>query len=164
MSQRCEGASAGRLLAAGAVAGAAGTMALNAVSYLDMALRGRGSSNVPADTASRIAGTVGVDFGAGATGNNRASAVGALLGSVVGVSVTVMYGVVRAMVSRDLPLLPAAAALGAAAMVASDLPAAATGATKPTTWGASGWASDAVPHLAYGLAAAATFDLVANRE
>ena len=34
----------------GAVAGAMGTAALNAVTYLDMAVRGRPSSQVPAHT------------------------------------------------------------------------------------------------------------------
>jgi len=28
----------------------------------------------------------------------------------------------------------------------------------PTTWGLSGWASDAIPHLIYGLVTASTYE------
>ncbi|MGI8900330.1 MAG: hypothetical protein ACR2HA_05280 [Nocardioides sp.] len=39
--------SVGRSVLAGVAAGAAGTTALNAVTYLDMAIRGRGTSSTP---------------------------------------------------------------------------------------------------------------------
>src|SRR3954462_14202829 len=39
----------------GAAAGAAATTALNAVTYLDMAVRGRGSSSTPEDTVEALA-------------------------------------------------------------------------------------------------------------
>ena len=32
--------------------------------------------------------------------------------------------------------------------------------TDPTTWGVSGWLSDLVPHMAYGMVAAATLELI----
>jgi len=38
----------------GAAAGAAGTTALNAVTYLDMVLRGRGTSSTPEDTVEKL--------------------------------------------------------------------------------------------------------------
>jgi hypothetical protein len=57
----------------------------------------------------------------------------------------------------------AAAGLGLAAMAASDLPATALGVTDPRTWGAAGWASDLLPHLAYGLATAAVYEALAGR-
>jgi hypothetical protein len=34
----------------------------------------------------------------------------------------------------------------------------AMGITDPRTWGTTGWISDLVPHLAYGLATAAAFE------
>jgi hypothetical protein len=37
-------------------------------------------------------------------------------------------------------------------MAATDLPMARIGLTDPDTWSAADWASDALPHLAYGLA------------
>ena len=36
-------------------------------------------------------------------------------------------------------------------MAGSDVPAVATGATDPKTWGTSGWLADIVPHAIYGL-------------
>jgi hypothetical protein len=36
-------------------------------------------------------------------------------------------------------------------MAASDLPATALGLTDPRSWGAAGWMSDLLPHLAYGI-------------
>jgi hypothetical protein len=47
-------------------------------------------------------------------------------------------------------------------MAASDVPIAATGASDPRTWGVSGWLSDLIPHLVYGLVTAATFDAIAG--
>jgi hypothetical protein len=148
-----------RRLAAGAVAGSAGTMALNVVTYLDMLVRARPASGVPSTTASRLADAAGIRLGDGSTAGNRASALGGLLGNIAGLSVAVGYGLLRRFVRRP-PLLPAAVALGAAAMAASDTPAARTGATDPRTWGASGWLSDIVPHLVYGLATVASYEAV----
>ena len=33
----------------------------------------------------------------------------------------------------------------------------------PRTWGAAGWVSDVLPHLAYGLAAATAYEALAGR-
>ena len=44
----------GGWLARGALAGAAGTTALNTVTYLDMAVRGRGASSTPEDTVVKV--------------------------------------------------------------------------------------------------------------
>src|SRR4051794_13932805 len=51
-----------RSILIGTAAGAVGTCALNVVTYLDMTLRGRPSSDVPAQTAGKIAAAVGVDL------------------------------------------------------------------------------------------------------
>jgi hypothetical protein len=48
-------------------------------------------------------------------------------------------------------------------MAASDLPAAALRVTDPRTWGAAGWVSDLLSHLAYGLATATVYEALAGR-
>ncbi len=50
------------------------------------------------------------------------------------------------------------ATLAFAAMAGSDVPAAALGATDPTTWPASSWAMDLGFHLPYGLATAVAYE------
>lgn len=52
----------------------------------------------------------------------------------------------------------AAVGLGVAAMAGSDVPIAALGISDPRTRGASGWATDIVPHLAYGIFTALACD------
>lgn len=146
-------------LMAGAIAGSAGTTALNVVSYVDMLVRARPASEVPAQTAARLADTAGIRLGNGSAAGNRASALGGLLGNMAGLSVAVGYGLARRFVRRPA-LLSAAAALGAAAMAVSDTPATVTGATRPSQWGASGWVSDIVPHLVYGLVTVVTYEAV----
>jgi hypothetical protein len=86
-----------------------------------------------------------------------------LFGYGVGLGGGAAYGLLRS--RHPAPLRPraAAAALGLAAMTASDLPATALGVTHPRTWGAAGWASDLLPHLAYGLAAASVYEALADR-
>jgi hypothetical protein len=43
-------------------------------------------------------------------------------------------------------------------MAASDASSALLGTTDPRTWSPADWASDLLPHLAYGAAAVAAFD------
>jgi hypothetical protein len=73
---------------AGLLAGAAGTTALNAATYADMALRGRPPSQVPEQVVDRL----GLPLGEGAAASNRRQAVAALLGIGVGVGVGAAYG------------------------------------------------------------------------
>lgn len=150
----------GRLIA-GLAAGAAGTAALNVLTYMDMAARGRPSSTVPAELAERLAQRASVDLAAGlAPGDpveNRKQGVGALLGYLTGLGVGLGYGVFRTGFKRPSSLL-AGTLLGLVAMAASDVPATVLGVTSPSTWGASGWASDLFPHLAYGLTTAVVFE------
>jgi hypothetical protein len=142
---------------AGAAGGAAGVTALNAVTYADMALRGRSSSGLPERTVGTIADKAGVSLGGeDEAASNRRQSLGALLGLGVGIGVGAGYGLVR---SRfRVPRVPAAVGLGVAASVASEGPATAMGLTDPRTWGAAGWASDLVPHLAYGAVTALLCD------
>lgn len=148
----------------GVIAGAAGTMALDVTTYLDMALRARPASQVPAQVAGTLAERVGLDLspdGDGQAARNRRGGLGALLGYGVGVGVGAAYGLLRSR-ARRVPLPLAAAGLGLAAMAASDVPAVTLKVTDPRTWGASGWLADAVPHLAYGWATAAAYDEIAR--
>ncbi len=147
-----------RKLLTGAAAGAAGTTALNAVTYLDMAARGRGTSSTPEDTVEEMADRLPADVpGHGEERDNRVAGLGPLMGLATGVVVGAAYGAVTALTGRPAPLL-GAGLVGAAAMAGANVPMAALGVSDPRTWDASSWLSDAVPHLAYGLVTAWTFE------
>ncbi len=139
----------------GAIAGAVGTMALDVTSYADMALRARSSSSLPGEVVKRMSARAGMPI----ENDNRASALGALTGYTVGVGVGVLYGALRSRIRRT-PLTVSALALCAAAMLASDVPAARTGATDLRKWGFTGWISDVIPHVVYGYVTAAVFDAI----
>ncbi|EIV92328.1 hypothetical protein [Frankia sp. QA3] len=140
-----------RGLLAGAAAGAAGTTALNAVTYLDMAWRGRPASDTPQRSVESLAARVDVDIpGAGDTRANRLQGLGLLAGLATGVLTGALAGVLRAFGLRPGPLA-GAVLTGAGAMGAADGSMTALGVSDPRTWDAAGWAADAVPHLAYGL-------------
>ncbi len=142
-------------LGAGLAAGAVGTVALNTVTYLDMLVRGRPASNVPADAAGKL--LAAVYLGDDDTAPNRQQALGALLGVVTGLSVGVVFGVVRSRVRVPSPV--ADLCLTAAVMVGSDLPLTVLGLTDPREWDATSWAADVLPHLAYGVAATAAYQV-----
>jgi hypothetical protein len=147
-----------RSIARGAAAGAAGTTALNAVTYLDMALRGRPASSTPQDTVEKVTAKTHVDVpGDAEKRENRVSAIGALTGLAAGVAVGAGYGLARGLGFRP-PVLAGALVTAAAAMVGANGPMAALGVSDPREWGTTDWASDVVPHLAYGLVTAWTAD------
>jgi hypothetical protein len=140
---------------AGAAAGAAGTTALNAVTYLDMVIRGRAASSVPEHAVETITGKLGVEVpGDQDSRGNRTTGLGALLGIATGVGVGTVLGVARAAGWRP-PLGRSAAIVGLAAMAGSDTPMVLLGISNAREWSAADWLSDLVPHLAYGLATAA---------
>lgn len=143
------------VLAAGAAAGAAGTTALNGVTYLDMALRGRPTSSAPQDTVEALASKVGIQIpGDEDTRSNRLAGLGPLIGLLAGLSVGAALGAGQALGFR--PNLAVAAALaGGAAMAATDGPMAALGVSDPTSWATTDWVADAVPHAVYGVVTAA---------
>lgn len=152
-------------VAKGLAAGAAGTVALNVASYLDMTVRGRGASSAPAQTAGEMADKAGVELAEdpdSATAENRRSGLGALMGYVAGLGVGAAYGVLR---SRVAPVSRPVAALGltAAATVVSAGPMTLLGITDPRQWGAKSWAMDLWPHLAYGVVTAAVHDELLSR-
>jgi hypothetical protein len=153
--------SLGRGLLAGALAGAAGTTALNAVTYLDMAVRGRPASSSPEDSMQRLADSAGVTIpGDDQTRANRLSGLGALTGLVVGTAVGATYGAVASAVGKP-PATAGGLLVAAGAMLGANAPMVAMRVTDVRTWGVSGWLADAVPHLAYGVVTAATYDLAA---
>ncbi len=141
----------------GAAAGAAGTTALNAVTYADMAWRARPASSTPEDTVERLSDAVGVEVpGDGDDRANRLSALGALSGLVSGVGVGAAYGLLDAVGLR--PNRAGGALLVAVgAMVGTNGPMFALQVTDPTSWSVADWVTDVVPHLAYGAVVAATY-------
>jgi hypothetical protein len=142
----------------GAVAGAVGTTALNATTYVDMALRGRPGSTTPEQVVERGAASVGVRVpGDGAARDARTSALGALLGMTAGVATGVALGALRAGAGGRGGTVATAWLL---AMVAGNGPMTLLRVTDPRTWTATDWAADVVPHLSYALAAAATLELL----
>jgi hypothetical protein len=142
----------------GAAAGAAGTTALNAVTYLDMVVRGRGTSSTPEDTVEKLAATVHLPIpGEGDTRQNRVQGLGPLLGLAAGIGVGVLGGLARASGYRSAK--PVGTALTTlVVLVAGNGPMTALGITDPRTWSTTDWISDLVPHLAYGVVVKTTMD------
>jgi hypothetical protein len=143
----------------GAIAGATATSALNVATYADIAVRGRGESDVPSAMVKNMAEAAGIGALASDddTTANRRGGIGALFGYANGIGVGVAYGLLRPAL-RGVPVLLMAVAAGGAAMALSDAVIAASGASDPKTWSAADWAADAIPHLVYGLALALSFD------
>jgi hypothetical protein len=139
-----------RSLARGCAAGAAGTTALNAVSYLDMALRGRPSSGAPQAVVDKITTKAGLRIPDGEERDNRLSGLGALAGIAVGVGTGAAMALLHRAGLRPHPCL-GGVLTGALAMTLTDAPMAALGVSDPRTWSPADWTADALPHLAYGL-------------
>ncbi len=142
----------------GAAAGAAGTTALNAVTYLDMAVRGRGASSTPEDTVEKLAETAHLQIpGDQETRTNRKQGLGPLMGLVAGVGVGMLGGAARA--AGYLSARPVGIALTTlGVLVVANGPMTVLGVTDPRTWSATDWISDVVPHLAYGVVVKTTMD------
>ena len=142
----------------GAVAGAAATTVLDVVTYLDMALRGRGASSTPERTVEKLAEKAHVPIpGEGEKRKNRLQALGALTGLVAGIGFGALVGLLRAAGFR--PPSPVGTALTTAGvLIATNGPMTVLGITDPRTWSTTDWISDLVPHLAYGLVVQTTMD------
>jgi hypothetical protein len=143
-------------IAHGLAAGAAGTTALNLVTYADMVLRGRPPSEVPKQDVERLADSVGVHFGDGDRAEPRKEGAASLMGYVTGLGAGVVTGALGPVVER-VPAPLAAAVIGLGVMAATDGTSAALGATDPSTWSATDWVSDIIPHLVFGAATIATY-------
>lgn len=152
----------------GTAAGAVGTVALNITSWGDMALRGRPSSQVPAQVAATLARNAGIDLSRGLADSpdkleHRKTGLGMLMGYLVGLGIGTVYGILRPHlggVSKPV----AGAVIGATAMAASDAPSILLGVTKPSEWGIAGWLADIVPHYLYGLFTAIAYDAFTHRK
>ena len=80
-------------LVAGAAGGAAGTTALNAVTDLDMAVRGRSTSSAPEDSIEALVSRTGLRIpGEEDTRKNRVAGLGPLNGIFVGVGIGPVLG------------------------------------------------------------------------
>lgn len=142
----------------GAAAGAAGTTALNAVTYLDMSIRGRPSSSTPQQVVETAADKAHVNIpGDERTRTHRVEGLGPLAGIGGGVAVGVAVGLARAAGLRTRPLLGILLTT-VGAMVPGNGPMAVLGITDPRNWSTTEWLSDVVPHLAYGAVVNATMD------
>lgn len=152
-----------RALLAGIAAGAAGTTALNVATYLDMVARARPASTTPEDTVKKAEELAHLSLSENGPdsdeASNRRSALGALMGVAAGLATGAIYGLVRPKLGR-VPLALLGVGAGLAANVGTTGPMAALGITDPREWPGSSWVSDLVPHLAYGFATAAAWDLM----
>lgn len=148
-------------LLSGMLAGAAGTTALNAVTYLDMAVRGRPPSSTPEQTVRKAELLTGVPLSSGSPDSppaeSRRSGIGALLGIAAGVGTGAVYSLVRPRL-HGVPLPVLCLGTAACANVGPMLPMVALGVTDPREWTPASWLSDLVPHLAYGAVTAAAFE------
>ncbi|WP_199727250.1 hypothetical protein [Cryobacterium tepidiphilum] len=145
----------------GLAAGAAATTALNLATYLDMTVRGRPASQMPAKTAADLAHKAGIDLGEGSTADNRKTGLGAVMGIATGITVGVGYALLIG--GRRPPLALAGAGIGLGAMAMGDGPMTMLGLTDPRSWKPVEWAADIVPHLVFGLVAASTYRRFRNR-
>ena len=144
----------GRQLCDAAIAGIVGSEALNVTTYLDIAVRARPVSSTPERTAGRLAQVGHVGLGPEDRAANRRSGLGPLLGYALGIAVPVAFTALTG--PRRFPLPVAAVLLGGGVMLGSDGTMTALRTTDPRSWSVTDWLSDAIPHLVYGLAAAAT--------
>lgn len=150
-------------LARGAVAGAAGTTALNAATFLDMAIRGRPASSTPEQTVERGLRMAGASVpGDEQQQNARRSGLGSLLGTVAGVGAGVVLGALRG-AGRPSSTGGTVGTAWVLAMLVGNGPMTVLGVTNPATWAAKDWVADVVPHTAYALAAAGALETLNDR-
>ncbi|MBV8374769.1 MAG: hypothetical protein JO302_04605 [Candidatus Eremiobacteraeota bacterium] len=137
----------------GMIAGAAGATALDALSYMDMLVRGRSASDVPGQTVSRLVKSIGLILdGEDTVSSNRRTASGALLGHADGVLAASLYALIRSAIRVPWPV--GAAFLAGITLVTGEGSAVRTGATDWSKWSLSEWVTDIVPRLAFGIVAA----------
>src|SRR4051812_30349554 len=108
---------------AGAIAGAAATTVINTTTSLDMALRGRPSSDVPEKTVEPVAedlGLLGRDRGRDdGTAANRLTGLAAVSGAATGVGAGIACALARPRLRR-VPFPVAGIAVGLGAMALTD--------------------------------------------
>ena len=125
-----------------------------------MAGRGRPASSTPEDSVEAMAHTAGVEIPADEKSQqNRLSGLGPLLGTLTGVGMGAVVGILRYAGLR-LPAPLAALAAGAGVIAVTDGSMTALGLTDPRKWDAGSWLSDALPHPAYGTVTVATLHAI----
>lgn len=145
-------------LVRGAIAGAVGTTALNATTFLDMAVRARPASSTPEQVVERGARLIGASLPEDEDDRQaRTSGIGSLLGALAGVSAGVVLGALQA-TGRPRSRASTLGTAWGVAMLAGNGPMTALKVTDPRSWSAGDWAADVAPHLAYAVAAVATLD------
>lgn len=138
-------------LVKGAMAGLAGTTALNAATYADMVWRGRAASSTPEQVVEELAKRGGRAIpGNTDERRNRLQGLGALAGIVTGAAVGAAAGQLHGLIRGLGPVL-GPALVGGAAMAATDISMLGLGVSDPRSWDRSSWLSDAIPHVAYGV-------------
>jgi hypothetical protein len=143
-----------RGLLSGAAAGAAGTTALNVITYLDIAVRGRPTSTTPERTVEALARLFDLTVpGAGETLANRLLGLGALTGFAAGIGMGMILGLAYSLGWRP-GLLVATLVATVIALIGTNGPMTVLGVTDPLTWGVEGWISDLIPHFGYGVVTA----------
>lgn len=141
---------------AGVLAGAAGATALNAVTYLDQALRARPAGDTPSKTVEALADATDTAVpGDAEERENRFAGLGPLAGLAVGMGVGAVAGALRAY-SIKIPKVLASAIIGLGAMGISDTTMALLKVSDPKSWTPGSVAADAIPHLTYGAVTVAT--------
>ncbi|HEX5543814.1 MAG TPA: hypothetical protein VFX60_20035 [Micromonospora sp.] len=132
----------------GMLAGAAGTLALDAVTYADMAVRGRPASHTPEESVQHLADRAHLSLGSDTRAQNRREGLGPLLGYTIGMTGAVAFAALTN--RRRLPVPAATGALAAGVMVATSGTMTLFGVTDPRRWSRADWLSDLIPHLVYG--------------
>lgn len=127
-------------------AGAAGTTALNALTYADMAIRARPASDTPVQAVKALLTKTGHQIpGDEAQRANRLAGFGPLARTATGV------GAAASLLHRLLGRAPTTFGVllvGATAMAAADAPVIKLELTDPRTWSPADWLSDVIAHLA----------------
>ncbi|MGW3668254.1 hypothetical protein [Streptomyces sp. NPDC005141] len=147
-----------RPLLYGAAAGAAGTTALNMVSYADMAIRARPASSTPEVTLRKLAEKLHVRIpGEGETLENRIAGLAPMTGFAAGLGMGAVLSLARAAGWHPTRASQYAVAT-VGALIGTNGPMTALGVTDPRTWSVSDWVSDIVPHVAYAVVTVAVLD------
>jgi hypothetical protein len=133
-----------------AAAGAAGIVAMEVVSYLDMLARGRPASEQPQQLGDRLAERLDVGQGTTEAAQAQRQALGALAGYIDGLVLPTALALIGA---GRWSSVAHVAALTVGAMIGSSALPVALGITDPRRWTLDDWLTDLWPHLGYGVTA-----------
>jgi hypothetical protein len=143
----------------GLISGAAGTVAINVVTYGDMLARGRAPSRVPERAAERLASLAGsaILTGDGEREMHRRCAAGALLGYADGLCTGAAYGALK----HTIPGLwwpVGATLLFAWTLLGAEGIATRLGATNLFEWTLTEWIEDAIPRAFFAAVTALAYE------